>query len=70
MKNGQCLWCNKIFQVINATKALSHVLGEKGMHNKICYVPKDKYHITRYQEIHNYKHTRKVVLLGYSENIK
>ena len=48
-KNWQCLWCNTSFQVINATKSIAHVLGKKGMHIKSCYVPKDKYHITRYQ---------------------
>ena len=50
-KNWQCLWCTKSFQGINDTKALDHVLGKKGMHIKSCYVPKDKTHITRYQEL-------------------
>ena len=40
------------------------------MYIKSCYVPKDKSHITRYQELHNYKQTRKGFLLDYSENIK
>ena len=48
-KNWQCLWCNQTFQGINATKALAHVLGKKGMHIKSCYVAKDKAHTTRYQ---------------------
>ena len=26
----QCLWCNKIFQGINATEALTRVLKKKG----------------------------------------
>ena len=43
-KNWQCLWCNQCFQWINATKAISHVLGNKGMHIKDCYVSKEKYH--------------------------
>ena len=42
MKNWQFLWCNTSFQVINATKALAHVLGKKGVHIKSCYVPKKK----------------------------
>ena len=50
-KNCQCLWYNQSFQGINYTKALAHVLGNKVMHIKICYVPKDKAHITRYQEL-------------------
>ena len=65
-KIWQFLWCNTIFQGINATKALAHVLGKKGMHIKICYVPKYKSHITRYQELHHYKQTQKAVLLDYS----
>ena len=51
---------------INATKALAHVLGKKGMDIKSCYIPKDKSHITRYQELQHYKQTRKGVLLDYS----
>ena len=39
-KNWQCLWCNQIFQGINATKALDHVFGKKGIHIKSCYVAK------------------------------
>ena len=65
-KNWKCLWCNTIFQGINATKALAHVLRKKGMDIKSCYVPKDTAHMTRYQELHHYKQTRKGVLLGYS----
>ena len=48
MKNWQCLWCNQSFQGINATKALDHVLGEKGMHIKSCYVDKHKSHTKGY----------------------
>ena len=69
-KNWKCLWCNQTFQGINATKALSHVLGKKGMHIKSCYVAKDKSHTTRYQELQHYKQTRKGVLLDYSEKIR
>ena len=68
--NWKCLWCTKIFQGINDTKALAHVLGKKGMHVKSCYVPNDKAHITIYQELNHYKQTRKGVLLDYSENMK
>ena len=46
-KNWQCLWYNQCFQGINATKALAHVLGKKGMHIKSCYVSKEKSHTTR-----------------------
>ena len=53
--NWQCLWCTKLFQGINATKDIAHVMGKKGVHLKRCCVPKDKYHITRYQELQHYK---------------
>ena len=33
--NWQCLWCNTSFQEINATEALVHVLGNKGMQIKV-----------------------------------
>ena len=69
-KNCQVSWCNIIFQRINATKALDHVLGKKGVNIKSCYVPMQKPHITRYQELQHYKQTKKGVLLHYSENIK
>ena len=69
-KNWQCLWCNHVFKGINDTKALTHVLGKKGMHIKSCYVSKYKAHTTRYQELQNYKQTRKGVLLDYSEKIR
>ena len=68
-KNWQFLLFNTSFQGINDTKALVHVLGKKGIHIKSCYVPKDKYHITRYQEVQHYKQTWKGVLIDYSENI-
>ena len=64
-KNCQCLWCDTSFQGINATKALDNLFGKKGMHIKSCYVPKEKYHITRYQELQNFKQTQKVVLFDY-----
>ena len=70
MKNWKCLWCNQSFQGINATKAISQVLGKEGTHIKICYVDKEKAHITRYQELQHHKQTQKGVLLDYSEKIK
>ena len=45
-------------------------MGNKGIYIKSCYVPKDKAHITRYQELQHFKNTRKGVLLDYSEKIK
>ena len=40
------------------------------MHIKGFYVPKDKYHITRYQELQHYKQTHKGVIIDYLVNIK
>ena len=57
-----CLWCNTIFQGINANKALAHVLGKKGMNIKSCHVPKYKAHIKRYKDIQQYKQAWKGVL--------
>ena len=39
INNRQCLCCTKTFQGINSNKALSQVLGKKGMHIKNNYVP-------------------------------
>ena len=36
----------------------------------MCYVPKEKAHISIYQELHHYKQTQNGVLLDYSEDIK
>ena len=41
-KNWQCLWCNQKFQGIKATKALSHILGKKGMYIKSFMLLKTK----------------------------
>ena len=68
--NWQCLQCTKVFQGINATKALAHVLGKKGAHIKRFYFPKEKAHITRFPELHHFKQAWKGVLLDYSEKMK
>ena len=52
-KKWQYLWCNQTFQGINATKALAHTLGNKGMHTKSFYVAKEKAHTIIYQELQN-----------------
>ena len=58
--NSQSLWCTKVFQVINATKALASVLGTKGMNIKSCYFPKDRSHITINQELQHLKKSQNV----------
>ena len=40
------------------------------MHIKICYADMDKSHLTRYQDLHNFKYARKGVIQDYPENIK
>ena len=40
------------------------------MHIKSYYVPEDKYHITRYQELQYLKQSWKGVLIKYPENMK
>ena len=37
-KNWQCLWYNKNFQGIDAIKDISHVLRNKDVRIKSCYV--------------------------------
>ena len=69
-KTGNSYGVIQVSKVINDTKAIARVLGNKVLHIKTCCVPKVKSHITRYQELQHYKQTRKGVLLGYSENIK
>ena len=59
------LRCTKVFQEINATKACTYVLEKKGMHIKVCYVPKEKANITRYQELQSLKQDWKGFLLDY-----
>ena len=52
----------------NATKALSSVLGNKGINS--CYIPKGKSHITRYQELQNFKQAWKGIIIDDSEKMK
>ena len=40
------------------------------MHIKSSYAAMDKDHITKYQELQNFKSARKGVIQDYSENIK
>ena len=58
LENNQwkCLWCNVIFQVINATKALYHVIETKRMHIKRCISSIYQYHLSRYKDL-NCLHT-------------
>ena len=43
----KCLWCDVRFQGINATKALSYVIGTKCMHIDRCTASIDQAHISK-----------------------
>ena len=58
------------FQGINPTKALAHVLGTKGVNIKSYYAAMGRGHLTRYQELCNFKTARKYGIKDYSEHIK
>ena len=69
LKNNQwkCLWCNVKFQGINATKALSHVIGTKYMHIKRCTYSVYQAYLSRYKELKQLKSSKKVLLNDYSQ---
>ena len=69
-KNRQGWCCNKTPQGINATKALAHVLKNKGIHIKSCYAYTDKEYTTIYQELQHFKQAWKGVIHDYSEKSK
>ena len=58
----KCLWCGMTFQGTNDTTALAHVLGTRGMYINSCHDDIDKYHLSRYKYLHNYKAARKSVI--------
>ena len=66
----KCLWSDITFQVINATKALYHVLGIRGMNIKIFFPEIDKHHLSTYKYLQKYKSAKKTVIsdLTYMEN--
>ena len=47
----KCHWCDIIFQVINATKSISRVLGTRGMNIKSHVSDIDKPHLSRYKDL-------------------
>ena len=53
LKDNQwkCLWCDVIFQGINVTKALAHVIGTKSMHIKRCTSSIDQDYLSRYKGV-------------------
>ena len=67
LENNQwnCLWCNVIFQGINATKDLDHLIGTKYMHINICQASIDKSHFSRYKNLHLIKSAKKGMINDY-----
>ena len=71
LKDNQwkCLWCDFIFQGINAKKALAHVIGTKCMHIKRCTDSIYQAHISRYNELQKIKAAKKGLLNDYSQKM-
>ena len=65
----KCLWCEIIFQGINATKALAHVIGTKSMHIKQCTASIDQACLSRYKELQQIKVSKKGLLNNYSQKM-
>ena len=65
----KCLWCDFTFQVINATKALAHIIGTKCMYIKKCTASIDQAHISRYKEFQQIKASKKGLLNDYSQKM-
>ena len=69
LKSNQwkCLWCDVTFQVINAKKALTHVIGTKSMHIKQCKSSIDQSYLSQYKELEQIKSAKKGLLNDYSQ---
>ena len=68
-KQWKCLWCNIKFQVINATKALDHVIGTKFVRIKICIASTYQYYLLRYKDLQKIKAANKGLLNYYSQKM-
>ena len=70
LENNQwkCLWCNVIFQSINATNALDHIIGKK-MHIKICQYSIYQYNLSIYKVLQHTKASKKGLINDYLHNI-
>ena len=54
----KCLWCDVKFWIIDATKALAHVIETKSMHIKRCTASIHKAYLSRYKELQQVKSTK------------
>ena len=55
----RCNWCKKFKKVVNATKALAHVLGVPGQSIAACSAKIDPVYFQRYQDLYSRKNSRK-----------
>ena len=62
----KCLWCDVKFRGINATKALTYVIGTKRIHIKRWTASIGKYYILIYKELQQIKTSKKGLLNDYS----
>ena len=62
-------WCNVIFQGINSTKSLAHVIGTKFMHIKICIASTDQAYLSIYKDLQLMKAAKKGILNDYLHNM-
>ena len=71
LENNQCkfLWCNVIFQGINAAKDLYNSILIRSVHIERCFGSIDKDHLSRYKEIQIIKAAKKGLIDDYSQNM-
>ena len=61
----KCLWCNIIFQGINAKKSIDHVIGAKYMHTKRYQASINKSHLPIYKYLNKHKDAKKGLINDY-----
>ena len=71
LENNQwkCLWCNVIFQGINATKSVARVIRTKFMHINRFRYPIDKKHLSWYKYLQLIKSDNNSLIDDYSHKI-
>ena len=60
-----CLWCNVIFQGINTTKGISHVIITRGLHINSCFSDIDQSHLSIYKNIQLIKSSKRIIINDY-----
>ena len=71
LENNQwkCLWSKFVFQGINDTKDIVHVIGTKCMHINICRDSTNQARLSRYKYLQLIKASEKGLINGYSRKI-